>query len=98
MFRALRRATFGLSVTLAVVGLSLLGAGLALDDIRLWNLGCTVILTAFFVGGSALALYVGEINARDHEEIKHRLDGIEKGERAICESVVSDLDRWRRQA
>jgi hypothetical protein len=97
ILRVLRRITIGFAAGLLVVGLCLLGAGLALDDVRLWNLGCTFMVIAAGCGAITACLYIAERLLRVLLVVMRRLDDVEAGERLIAEAVQQPPDEVRRR-
>jgi hypothetical protein len=97
VFRVLRRVTIGFAVGLLVVGLCLLGAGLALDEDRVWNLGCTFLIISAGCGAIVACLYIAERLLRILFAVLRRLEAVEAGERLIVDFVAPDELRQRRE-
>lgn len=106
VLHVLRRTALAATITLAVIGLCLLAAGLTSDVIRLWNLGCTILLYvpagliiaagAWFCELSQRGIQQTREDVREtRQEVRDntlRLDAIEEGERAIADAIRSADD------
>jgi hypothetical protein len=96
VFRVLRRVTIGFAAALLTIGLCLLAAGLALDEVRLWNLGCTFLVISAGCGAIVACLYIAERLLGILNAVMRRLDAVEAGERLIVDAVQPDELRRRR--
>jgi hypothetical protein len=88
VLHVLRRTALALMGCLMVIGLCLLAAGLALDTIELWNLGCTMSLGAPPCAIIASGAWFCELSQRGIQQTRQevqenstRLDALEVRER-----------------
>lgn len=98
VFRFLRRGACYLGITLGAVALALLISGDVADSIQVWNLGCTLVVSAAIAFGCTAVVYAVE-------PVMRGMRAIEVGEQAIAETVAGlgndddgggDLSRRRR--
>ena len=99
VLHVLRRVAITLTLAILIICLCLLGVGLAMDDLRIYNLGLALLAGAPCGAVIATCAYFCELSLRSHRDTRgdvrrtsHHLDAIEAGERIIAEAMRSADD------